>query len=740
MSKPKVISALLAVLLGASAALCLGQGAQAPAKQQEAKLIAVLKSDAPQKEKADACRELARIGAKDAVPALVALLGDEKLSHMARYGLETIQDPAADEALRDAVGRLKGRPLVGAIGSIGVRRDAKATDALAKLLQDADADVAQAAARALGKIGTPAAAKALDGALAKAPAANQLAFCEGSLRCAEALLASGQRDAAIAIYDRLRSLQPAPHQVRTGALRGAVLTRGKDGLPLLVQAIRGGDLVLVEAAARIAIEMPADAEVTKALADELAKLSPDKQILMTQVLGERGDAAALPALLALAKSGDKSARVGAIRALPEIGNAAAVPVLASLLGDPESEVAQAAQDALAALPGAEADAAIVAMLNQPDAKARAMAIDLLGQRRVVGAVPALLKAAEDADESIRVASLKALGALGGTAEFPALVGLLVKAKSAADIQAAEGSLSAICTRQAQPVAGKVVIVKAVYGDLPDGASVDVTKKVAELVNAGSLSVDASNGNFGDPADGIAKKLRVEYTVEGAADTKTVNEGDTITFTARVTSSACIDALCAALPQAPAGPKLALLRILRSAGGPKALDAVRAAAKDADAEIKDAATSLLCDWLTADALPDVMQLAKTPTSPKVKILALRGCFRLIPLQDAPADRKLASLKDVLALAERNEEKKLALAALGAIPTVDSLALVTAHLGTAGLKEEACLAAVAIAEKIVQANPAQVAEAMGQVTKATANQRTAKRAKDLLDQAKKATPQK
>ncbi|MCX5675371.1 MAG: hypothetical protein NTX87_10235, partial [Planctomycetota bacterium] len=82
-------------------------------------LIAVLKSaDATQKEKADACRELAHVGTKDAIPALAALLADEKLSHMARYGLETIPDPAVDDVLRGMLGKVKGRLLAGMIGSL----------------------------------------------------------------------------------------------------------------------------------------------------------------------------------------------------------------------------------------------------------------------------------------------------------------------------------------------------------------------------------------------------------------------------------------------------------------------------------------------------------------------------------------------------------------------------------------------------------------------------------------------
>ena len=131
-----------AAMVGACASGLSGGDARRSEKEhEEEKLIAVLASEAPFREKADACRKLARIGSRKAVPQLVALLTHEKLSHMARYALEPIPDPAVDAALRNALGTLKGRALVGVIGSIGVRRDTSATDALAARLQDADSDV-----------------------------------------------------------------------------------------------------------------------------------------------------------------------------------------------------------------------------------------------------------------------------------------------------------------------------------------------------------------------------------------------------------------------------------------------------------------------------------------------------------------------------------------------------------------------------------------------------------------------
>ncbi|MBE3068793.1 MAG: hypothetical protein IMZ66_01015, partial [Planctomycetes bacterium] len=116
MLKSMTIGVLAAVLLGLGAAASLGADAPVSAKEREAALIAVLKSNAEQKEKADACRDLAHLGTRQAVATLAGLLSDEKLSHMARYGLETIPDPAVDVAFRAALGTLKGRPLVGVIG------------------------------------------------------------------------------------------------------------------------------------------------------------------------------------------------------------------------------------------------------------------------------------------------------------------------------------------------------------------------------------------------------------------------------------------------------------------------------------------------------------------------------------------------------------------------------------------------------------------------------------------------
>jgi hypothetical protein len=74
---------------------------------------------------------------------------------------------------------------------------------------------------------------------------------------------------------------------------------------------------------------------------------------------------------------------------------------------------------------------------------------------------------------------------------------------------------------------KLVIVKAVYGDLPNGNSTDVTDKVKGMVTKDGLVVEATNVNFGDPAEGTGKQLKVEYTLDGQKLEKSVAENETL---------------------------------------------------------------------------------------------------------------------------------------------------------------------------------------------------------------------
>ncbi|MGC8989572.1 MAG: HEAT repeat domain-containing protein, partial [Verrucomicrobiia bacterium] len=192
---------------------------------KEEKFLAVLQSSsAPPQEKAMACKQLAIHGSSKSVPALASLLGNPELASWARIALEVIPDPSADKALRDALPGLNGKLLVGAINSIGRRRDAGAVPALVAHLKHADADVASAAAAALGQIGGSDAASALKSAMAAAQPEVRSAVAEGLVRAAEQFLASGKKSEAMDLYDFVRK-SDVPKQRIAEAIRGAILAR-----------------------------------------------------------------------------------------------------------------------------------------------------------------------------------------------------------------------------------------------------------------------------------------------------------------------------------------------------------------------------------------------------------------------------------------------------------------------------------------------------------------------------------
>jgi hypothetical protein len=163
------------------------------------------------------CRELALIGSAASVPALAPLLLDSELSVFARNALEHIPGPEADKALRDAIGKATGRTKVGIIHSVGVRRDARSVALLAKSVAEPP-EIAAAAAKALGEIGTIESAKVLETFRGKGTGALPLAVADAHLICAERLIASGERAQAVKLLEALTDASQPPH-VRHAARR-----------------------------------------------------------------------------------------------------------------------------------------------------------------------------------------------------------------------------------------------------------------------------------------------------------------------------------------------------------------------------------------------------------------------------------------------------------------------------------------------------------------------------------------
>jgi HEAT repeat protein len=182
------------------------------------KLLAMLKD--PQStvfQKAIACKKLSIVGGKEAVAPMAALLSDRQLACYARFGMEPNPDPSVDDAFRAALPKLTGKLQVGVINSIGVRKDAKAVDALSELIDHIDPEVAQAAAASVGMIGGPQASSVLQAALGRTKVPVFPVVARATLLCAEGLMATN-RARGLELYQQLTA-ETMPKPVRLAALR-----------------------------------------------------------------------------------------------------------------------------------------------------------------------------------------------------------------------------------------------------------------------------------------------------------------------------------------------------------------------------------------------------------------------------------------------------------------------------------------------------------------------------------------
>lgn len=436
---------LLVFLTAASLTWLPAFWSQAANIPPEPDLIRTLRSEAPPADKAIACKFLAIKGTRAAVPALAPLLADKELASWARIALEAIPDSTADAALRDAASQLQGRLLVGVLNSINFRRDVQAVPILTAKLKDADPEVVSAAAAALGNIGSSTAAKALSQALDQAPLLMKSEIAEGAVVCAERLLAAGNGAEAIRLYDQIRQA-PVARQRILEATRGAILSRGASGLPLLLEQLRSPQKDLFHIGLGTARELPGR-KVTEAIAAELARTPEARQPMLLLVLADRADAAALPTVQKAALSGPKPVRLAAITALDRMGNLAAVPTLLDLTGETDDDLAKAARVALARIPGKEVDQQLTTRLPKAAGKLRLALIELAGQRQTVTALPAIMAALTDADATIRHAAIGAVGVLGNATHAGQLVQRLSQTTDEKDRAEIEKALLSISGRE-----------------------------------------------------------------------------------------------------------------------------------------------------------------------------------------------------------------------------------------------------------------------------------------------------
>jgi HEAT repeat protein len=581
---------------------------------EEADLIAILQSNSGAPEKWAACQKLRMIGTANAVPALAALLTDERLSQAARHTLEGLPVPEAGTALRDALGRTSGALKAGVIESLGWRAEAASVSSIKPSLTDADPIIAAAAAAALGRIGGAEAVVALNAAHNEVPESVKPFVRESLLKCAERFVAAQNNTAAAEIYRGLFN-EKVPVQIRVAAWRGLVLSERQQRTERVVQALSGTDPVLQFAGLKVLRELN-DRDVIQACVGQWASFPPESQHAVLDAQMKLG-ADALPTARKASQSPDVTLRIAAWQALGELNDTASAPALPKAAAGTDAAEAEAARESLARLRGPGAREALVSALGTTDAAAKAELLRAFGERGDREAVNLLLQNAASDVQLVQVAALDSLRRLAPPQAIAPLMDIAAKAKS---------------DEQRDPV------LKALY------------------------AVCVASPNKEDAARSVVQSLQ----------------------------------------RFPPSERRQILPLLSELATSDALSAAEAASRDSDAELAKEGVRVLTQWPNAAPAEYLLRLAHSSTEPTLQTLALRGAIEVVGQEPSPAKR-LALLKDAFSGANRVDEKKQALGQIGQVPTYQALDLALAEISDPALSNEACLAAITIAEKLARSNP-------------------------------------
>ena len=615
--KHSVLRILFTLLTGAAAGAA---SAASPDPVKTRQLVAIAQSDVGLAERARALQQLALVATKDAVPGLTQLLADEKLGQYARDVLEAMPDPEAGDALRAALGQLRGKALVGVVNSLGLRRDTKAVDALAKLAGESASPAAAPALWALGRIATPEAVRAIESMFSKGDAEIRATAAEAWLLVANRSLDEGKRAPALVIFESVRRAD-VPAALRVAATRGSILANESGGLALLLEQLRSTDGEMRDVAL-LSLRDIRGPSVMASLVAELDRLSPAMQAAVIVALVDRGESGALSAVELRASKGDPEVRVTALRALGRIGRASSLPILIGALRAPAGAgVADVALGSLARISAPETNAFILKTLPSVAPAIRVRLIGVLGERRAEDTVSSLLQLAQEADVETSQAAFRALGLVAGPGDLPRLISLALAARD------------------------------------------DATKTVADrAVVTTSLKVL-------DPA------RRADVALQAFRDAK-----DPAT-------------------------RRALLRplgaIVRSMGGShEVFFAVRAALKDPDDGVRQAALRCLADWPDATPTTTLLEVLKQKdVSPAQRDVALSGAIRLASNVAAGRERSPLNVLDCFVQANRavrtREEKLMIVSGLGNLKRPEAVAMLEPYLVDPEVQTEAALALVQIA---------------------------------------------
>jgi HEAT repeat protein len=185
---------------------------------------------------------------------------------------------------------------------------------------------------------------------------------------------------------------------------------------------------------------------TQAFAAQLPKLDDSARAALITALGDRGDAAARPAVLEQLGSTNEDVRAAALVALGEIGSASDLAVLLKSLTSASGAEQQAARIALTRMRDATLVKTIAAESKSAGPQLRGKLIEVLAARRATSELDAIIAATTDSDGGVRTIAMNALGQIGKPDQLAAMLPGVLKAEKGRERDNAERNVAEVCKR------------------------------------------------------------------------------------------------------------------------------------------------------------------------------------------------------------------------------------------------------------------------------------------------------
>jgi HEAT repeat protein len=366
------------------------------------------------------------VGKDDAVAGLKGYLTDNDLADPAARALVKINTPVSKAALLGALGQANGTAKLFVVEALGDAKFKEAAAPINALASSGDAALAKVAMYALARIADPSSEPVLAAAAAKSGYKYEKTDAAGAyLTYAEQLQKNGNTILVQKIANGLIAKINAADlvNIRTNALQLLVAT-SKDRQQLLLTA--AGDANPQYRAAALRYALPYLSPATTALwVKKLPLVKDSAKVDILYMLGQSTQTkAALPAILALAKSKNEGVKTAAINAAVNIGQEQVLGDLIKLMASASSDDKDIIIAAIARMKGAGVTAKIASAIPTATESVQVALIDILDSRAAVTQYNAIYAQLKSKNPRTRHAAFAALSHVSAKENAPQLFTLL----------------------------------------------------------------------------------------------------------------------------------------------------------------------------------------------------------------------------------------------------------------------------------------------------------------------------